>query len=186
MVARNPSGNNVIPAADDQNRLRMVMEPSALASSGYLSTPTVTRPANTTAYTAGDVVGGAIEFTSIGPAGGHIMVTAVDLAAYIAALPSGIGNIRLHVYSVTPPSALADNAAWDLPAGDRASYLGYIDMGTLLDVGSTCYVQTDGVNKQFKLAAGSSSLFGYLQTINAFTPGSNSEVYMPRLRAISL
>jgi hypothetical protein len=152
----------------------------------FRSTPTVTRPANTTAYTAGDVVGGAIEFANIGPAGSHILVTTADLAIDVSAVPSGMASMRLHLYDVTPPSALADNAAWDLPSGDRSAYLGYIDIGTPADVGSTLFVQATQLGQQFKLATGSTSLFGYLQTIGAFTPAGNSEVYRPRLRAVGL
>ena len=159
------------------------------SGTGYRARPTVTRPANTTAYTAGDVVGAtaaAIELTSIGPAGGHIMITAVDLEIDVASVPAGMGNFRGHFYDATPPSALADNAAFDIPSGDRDNYLGYIDFGTPADLGSTLFVQAEGVNKQFKLASGVTSLWMYLQTIAAFTPAGNSEVYRPRVRAISL
>lgn len=160
----------------------------------FRSIPTVTRPANQTPYTAGDVIGNGptgvpnavIEFASIGPAGGHIVVTSVDLMAYIASIPSGMTSFRLHLYDASPASALADNAAWDLPSGDRANYLGYVDVGTLVDVGSTLFVQTTQVNQQFKLAAGQTSLWGYLVTNGGFTPAANSEVYMPRLRAAAL
>jgi hypothetical protein len=154
-------------------------------STGYRSQPTVTRPANQTPYTAGDVVGGVIEFTNIGPAGGHIWITSVDLMAYISAIPSGMTSMRLRVYDASPASAIADNSPWDLPSGDRANYLGYIDIGSLVDEGSTCAVQTD-VSKQFKLAANSSSLFAYLVTNGGYTPAANSEVYVPRLRAVAL
>jgi hypothetical protein len=153
---------------------------------GFKSAPTVTRPANTTAYTAGDVIGGAIELTSIGPIGAHVLITGVDLRIDVASLPSGMGNMRMQIYDATPPSALADNAAWSLPSGDRANYLGYIDIGTPVAVGSTLFVQADGVNKQFKLGAGQTSLWAYLMTTAGFTPGANSEVYNPRARSVSV
>lgn len=149
----------------------------------YKSKPTVTRPANTTAYTAGDVLGGAIEFPAIGPFAGDIIITSTALTAHIAAIPAGMTSFRLHLYDVTPPSALADNAAWDLPSGDRASYLGYVDLGSPADVGSTLYVQANQENKQLRLRGGY-SLFGYLVTNGGFTPAGNSEVYTPELHAI--
>lgn len=150
---------------------------------GYTSAVTFPRPSNITTYTAGDVIGiadagtpanagSAIhEFTSIGPAGGSILITAADLRIDVAAVPSGMTSFRLHLYDA-PPTAILDNAAWDLPAGDRTAYLGYIDIGTIVDVGSTLYVQADQINKQFKLAAGSTSLYGQLVTNGGFTPGS--------------
>lgn len=150
----------------------------------YQSKPTVTRPANTTAYNAGDVVGGAITFAGIAPFGGDILVTSTALRININAIPSGMTSFRLHLYDVTPPSATADNAAWDLPAGDRASYLGYVDLGSPADVGATLFVQTDQVNKQFR--ARTADLYGYLVTNGGYTPAANSEVYVPELNAVAL
>lgn len=147
---------------------------------------TVTRPANTDAYTAGDVVGplaAAISFPSLGPAAGRIMITSVSLEIDENAIPSGMTSFRLHLYNVTPPSALADNAAWDLPAGDRASYVGFIDLGTPADLGATLFVQTEKVNKQLLLAG--TGLFGYLQTIGSYTPAS-ATVHKVTLNAVVL
>lgn len=139
------------------------------------SQTTFTRPANTTAYTAGDVVGAtlaAIEFRDIGDPGISIVITDADLRIDVTSVPAGMTSFRLHLYNATPPSALADNAAWDLPSGDRAAYLGYIDLGTPVDVGSTLFVQTDGSgSKQIKMGA-TSSLWGYLVTNGGFTPTS--------------
>jgi hypothetical protein len=95
-------------------------------------------------------------------------------------------SFRLHLYRETPPSALADNAAWDLPSGDRAAYRGYIDLGSPADVGSTLFCQVDQINKHVKLHSGETSLYGYLVTNGGFTPAANSEVYVPTLHAIGL
>jgi len=142
---------------------------------GFDSAVTITRPANTTPYSAGDVVGNATtaiqEFANIGPAGGYIVIKSADLRIDVAAIPAGMTTFRLHLYDVSP-TAIIDNAAWDLPAADRASYIGYIDHGTVLDLGSTLYVQANSINKQFKLASGSTSLFGQLVTNGGYTPGS--------------
>lgn len=138
----------------------------------FKSNPTVTRPANTTAYTAGDVVGGAITFAGIAPYGGDILVTSTALRINVTGIPAGMTSFRLHLYTSSPTSALADNAAWDLPADDRAAYVGYIDLGSPVDVGSTLFVQADQINKQIKLAAGSSTLYGYLTTTAGYTPTS--------------
>jgi hypothetical protein len=150
------------------------------------SRPTVTRPANVTPYTAGDVLGGVITFPDIGPRSGAVLITAADLGAAITAIPVGMTSFRLHLYSETPPSALADNAVWDLTAADLPVYLGYIDLGTLVDAGTRCFVQVDSTNiKRVNLAA-STSLFGYLVTVGAFTPAANSEIYYPHLGADGL
>lgn len=150
----------------------------------YSSPLTITRPANQTPYTAGDVVGGALTFTSMGSNGGRIMLTSDQLELDITAIPTGMTSFTLYLYNVTPPSALADNAPWDLPAGDRASYLGFVPMGSPVDLGSTLYVETNIINKQIKLAG--TSLFGYLVTAAGYTPAANSEVYVATLHAVGL
>lgn len=153
------------------------------ASAGYTARTSVTRPANTTAYTAGDVVGATAAvwtFTNVGPAndrqtsidGANILITSAFLRIDVTGIPAGMTSFRLHLYTSSPTSALADNAAWDLPADDRTAYVGYIDLGSPADVGSTLFVQADQVNKQIKLAAGSSTLYGYLVTNAGYTPTS--------------
>jgi hypothetical protein len=151
----------------------------------YKSKPTITRPANTTAYAAGDVVGGAFEFPTIGPFSGDVLITTASLRIDVAAIPSGMTSFTLHLYDVTPPSAILDNAAWDLPSGDRANYLGKIDLGSPADLGSTLRVQVDQVNTQLRLRGGY-SVWAYLVTNGGFTPAGNSEVYVPTLHSVAL
>ena len=145
---------------------------------------TITRPANTTTYSAGDVVGGAITFANMGTSGGRIMLTSSQLELDIAAIPTGMTSFFVALYSVTPPSALADNAAWDLPSGDRASFLGIVQLGTPVDLGSTLYVEQNIINKQIKLAG--TSAFGYLVTATGYTPAANSEVYVCSLHSVGV
>lgn len=119
------------------------------------------------AYSAGDVIGVAKEFASIGPIGSTMRVLESGLLVAHTDLISGEAGYRLQLYNVTPPSAFADNAAWDLPAGDRASYLGYLDLGTPVDVGASLFIQTIDQNKHFRLLSG--SVWAYLVTIGGFT-----------------
>lgn len=140
---------------------------------GYSSSVAITRPSDTDAYTAGDVVGAtvaALEFKQIGPAGRDVMINGSTLRIDLSGVPASMTSFTLHLYSVTPPSALADNAAWDLPAGDRSAYLGSIALGTPADVGSTLFIQATGLAKQVKLAT--DSLFAYLVTAGGYTPTS--------------
>lgn len=161
-------------------------------STGYEAQTTVTRPANQTPYNAGDVVGGAIAFSNIGPDAGYLYINTADLRIDISAVPSGMTSFRLYLYNITPPSAIADNSPFDLPSGDRDSFVGYIDLGTPVDLGSTLYTQAPAPatsafpspGLQVKLV--STSLFGYLVTAAGFTPTSNSEVYNLRIKGIGL
>jgi len=150
----------------------------------YTAQVDVTRPANVTAYTALDVVGAtaaAIELPLIGPAAGHITITDIDLRMDVSAVPAGMTTFRLHFYNITPPSALADNAAWDLASGDRASYLGFADLVVPVDFGATIFSQNLAVNKRVLMGA-TTSLFTYLQTTAGFTPGSE-DVFSLRVNA---
>lgn len=153
--------------------------PQPVAGLGAGPVINLTRTADTNPYLAGDVVGASVAaggavltFNAGGPAaGGQAIITSAQFEIDLAAIISGMTSYRLHLYNATPPGNLADNAPWDLPSGDRASYLGYLDLGTPVDVGSTLYVETNGINKQLTVPAGS-VLFGYLVTNGAYTPSS--------------
>jgi hypothetical protein len=145
-----------------------------ISGKSYMSQTSVTRPSNATPYTAGDVVGAtaaAITFADIGPSFGCVCITDADIRVDVSSVPAGMTSFRLHLYDVTPPSALADNAVWDLPAGDRASYLGYIDLGTPVDVGSTLFVQSSGSALR-TIQLKTPNVYGYLVTDGGYTPSS--------------
>lgn len=141
----------------------------------FVSSVTLTRTADTNAYAAGDVLGAAtgstaaLRFSRIG-AGRAVMITTAQMMWNVSSIPSGATSFRLYLYNVTPPSALGDNASWDLPSGDRSSFLGYIDLGTPVDLGSTAYVETSNINKQLFLSG--TDVWGYLVTTAGYTPAS--------------
>jgi hypothetical protein len=147
-----------------------------LATSAYSAAVTLTRTADTNAYLAGDVIGAAtgstaaLTFASMGPSAGRIEIESVQLEIDLASVPAGMTSFRLYLYNVTPPSALGDNAAFDLPSGDRASFLGYVDLGTPVDLGSTLYIESHNIGKRLKLAG--TSVFAYLVTNAGYTPSS--------------
>jgi hypothetical protein len=155
----------------------------------YASSVAITRPANVTAYTAGDVVGttaSAIhQLTSAGPSGGFVILQSLDLMLQFGAVPSGMAGFRAHFYSASP-TAISDNAAFNLLAADRASYLGYADLSTPVDLGDTCFAQADFHGRQWKLASGQTTLWCQLQTLGGFTPAANSEVYELRARFLEV
>ena len=127
----------------------------------------------TVAYSANDVVGagggnGALQFSAVAPGVTALQIITASLEIDRAAIISGETTYRLYLYNVTPPSALADNAAFDLSATDRAAFLGYIDFPVLGDHGSTLYVELNNINKVIKTV--SQSIFGYLVTVGPFTP----------------
>lgn len=147
-----------------------------------VSRPTLTLPDPAAAYAAGDVVGGAFEFTGLPKPGREFWLVRASLLIGASAIPPGMTSFRLHLYSKTPPSAIADNAAWDLTAADRPYYLGYADVGSPADAGASLHVQTTQINDLFP--AYDSGLFGYLVTNGAYTPAAASESYYPGVRFV--
>jgi hypothetical protein len=124
-----------------------------------------------TSHAGGDCFGAAQEFKILDrngspPASGsHIKITSLT---FTQATGTNVTSVwRLHLYNVTPPSAIADDAAFDVPAGDRASYLGYVDISQLIDLGATLYIDMPSLNKQVKLLG--TSLFGYLVNVTTLT-----------------
>lgn len=147
-----------------------------------VSRPTLTLPAVAAAYAAGDVVGGAFEFTGIPKPGKEFLLVRGSLVIGANAIPAGMTSFRQHLYTRTPPSAIADNAAWSLTAADRPYYIGYYDYGSPADVGDSLHVQTPQINDLFP--AYDSGLFGYLVTNGAYTPAAASELYYPGVRFV--
>lgn len=206
----NSSDSSIVAAAaflsDNRRnaRLRTLRESVAgtdlhtlkVAAGAYQASLAITRPANTTAYTAADVIGVADsgtpanagsaihEFAGIGPKGGHVRLTASTLRVNLSAVTSGMTSFALHLYNAAP-TAILDNAAFDLPSGDRAAYLGSIALGTPADLGSTLFIANDAINKHVKLAPGSTSLYALLVTAGAYTPTSG-EVFAVTLSAVDV
>jgi hypothetical protein len=152
----------------------------SVTTPGLSASDTQTRPDNTTAYDALDVVGqdpaDNITFGEFaGVAGGHVILTGAWLRLNKNAVPSGMGAFRLHLYNAAP-TAIADLGAFNLIAADRAKYLGYIDLPTPIDIGDTLWSQVENVNKKVKFASGSKYLYGVLQTIAGYTPASQDVV----------
>ena len=169
---KNDAGNPV-PISDGSGSL-------TVDGKAYRSTVTITRPSNTTAYAAGDVVGdtngsAVLSFTAAGPSAGFIILQSASLVFSDTVVPSGMGAFRLHFYS-SSPTAIADNAAFDLVSGERANYMGYVDFSTPQDFGSSLYTQIDYSGRLLKLGTASTTLYAELETRGAYTPVSASTI----------
>ena len=174
------SGNPVLVAGSDGTNARSLATNAAgqlVPPPGFGSPVSITRTNDTNVYAANDVIGAAtgstaaITFT-LAAGAGEVIITSVALEIDIAAVVSGMTSFNLALYNVTPPSALGDNAAWDLPSGDRASFLGLFSLGTPVDLGSTLWVGTEIINKQITTAG--ATVFGYLITVGAWTPAAST------------
>lgn len=136
----------------------------------YSPSASFTRPSNATPYSINDTVSGVITLSNFGPSGGgEIVVVGTRFEIDINAVPAGMSNLVAYLYNASPASAYAENAAWDLPSGDRSAFIGKIDLGTPVDLGSTLYVQQDGFLGQFTVPSGG-TVYAYIVTPSAFTP----------------
>jgi len=138
----------------------------------------VTRPADTNAYAAGDVIGAAtgssaaITLLNVGVAGqlvkfvdGVILISRTDI-------PAGMSSFTLRFYNATPPSAYGDNVAWDLPSGDISAYLCSVQSDSVIDRGSTLEVTFSDPSRYMRLIT--QHLYAYLTTDSGFTPNSGT------------
>lgn len=191
VVLSRPGPNGATPVGDATTPLVVTSQvggavvsetnPQPVKTNGYKSTVSITRPNDATPYTVGDAVGdtggSAIQaFLLIGPTAGHVILTGAMLEIDVAAIPAGMSSFRLHLYDAAP-DAIADNAPWDLSsAGDRGKYLGYLDIRAPSDLGSTLIALEENANLHRKLATGSTTIWGVLQTLAAWTPAANTVI----------
>jgi hypothetical protein len=174
-----PEGTNPRNVDSPERSLQKInailTSPVSVTSAGWVSSASQTRPDNTTPYTALDVAGTDaatnMSFTGVGAtAGGVVIITSLALRIDVAAIPAGMGTFRLHLYS-SAPAAITDNLAYNLPAADRAKYLGFIETAAApLDLGDTLFARAENFNFLAKLAEGSTTLSGILQTVAGYTP----------------
>lgn len=156
---------------------------------GRSSSPVVTftRPADTTAYTANDVIGSTSTAihgaTSAGVAGALIQIQSISLVVNLTAVPSGMTSFRVHLWE-SSPTAIADNAAFSAAAADRAKYRGFYDLPTIAAVGGGfLWTHADYVGRPIRLTT--TGFFFNLQTIGAFTPASETE-YSVRFNCVEV
>ena len=130
-----------------------------------------------TAYAAGDVIstaaGEVLMFTGAADeADAQFLINGARMRIDTAAIPSGMGGFRLHLYNAAP-TAIADNAAFNLPAADRSKYLGFVPISTPVDLGDTLWAQDDNLNVRGKLGS-NTTLYGILETLAAYTPTAST------------
>lgn len=135
-----------------------------------------TRPANTTGSTAYDVVATAttnLTFADVVPdVGDAFNIVGVTLEIDGNAVIGSMAGFVLHLYD-TAPTVIADNAAYNLPAGDRTKYLGNITLATPVDIGDTIWSQ-NATNFTGKCTSASKTIYGILVTVGGYTPVSAS------------
>lgn len=145
---------------------------------------TFTRPADTTPYTANDVVANStsaatpLELTGATRlAAGSGYITKVKLLKSTASATNAV--FRIWFYLASPTSNGNDNASFSLLWANRASQIGYVDISLTTEGGSSTTAGNfvSSISIPFKLAAGT-SIYAVLEAKAAYTPGSEEQFYI--------
>jgi len=148
----------------------------------------ITRPANTTTYTAKDIIGNVIEFSNaLKYVNGNGYITKVRLMGDVS---TQTFKAKLHLYS-SSPSGIVDNNPFTLLYSNNYSRLGSIDLQALSTegTGSTACATIWTAGKAdvngfaqgilpIKGDGGTNTIFGVLETLDAFTPTSGGKYFI--------
>ena len=121
-------------------------------------TPTVT----VGAYSANDIVGGVLSFGEL--------VRASDLVA--VQLDDGAnqaGAYQLMLFSVSPPSAIADNGTPGITAADLANCVAILHLTDTAGADSFGFTATKAYFRQCRIGIGGGPIFGYLKALGTPT-----------------
>lgn len=172
--------------ASDQSALTLAASENHIGEVGgrtVVVSASFTRPANTTAYAAKDVVSNStsspvvITFSNVSRiSGGSGYITKVRL---MTDQSTNVAAFRLHLFN-TSPTAINDNDPFTLLWANRSSRVGYVDFDNMTTEGTGSDSATT-LNKDIRLAfsaSGSRDIFGILETNSVFTPASGQNFFI--------
>lgn len=164
-----------------------------LGHTSEFPTASLTRPANTDPYTAGDVIGddasgsAVMTFADCGRSdGGKGMIASAMIVG--SASQATQPDLELWIFK-TAPAAVADNAAWAPTDVELESLVGIIAFPSVyvgkatVGAGGNLVLKSDVEMLGFECASGSTALYGVLVVRNAYTPVS-AESFKPRLAVL--
>lgn len=147
----------------------------------------ITRPADTTAYTAHDAICDKTVSPTVltfanalrGPGGEGKVVAATIATDQIA----NVETFKLQLYKAPPSVYPADNAANDAPRYvDIASFIGTIQFGAaakpLVGAPTASYAEKTGLNMEITNTDGTSNIYGVLESVLGFTPASGQKFHI--------
>jgi hypothetical protein len=139
----------------------------------------ITNTTGTTAYAANDVVGTLTQMPSFARVNaGMGYITELRLATNKKSITP---RFRVHFFNASNPTVAADNAQYEDVYADVGKRMGYIDLPNMTSAAGTVSTNmsraiasggSTGIPKPFVCAAGTSSVWVLMETLDAFTPGS--------------
>lgn len=141
---------------------------------------TFTRPADTTAYTAGDAVSNstsattAMTLTSAArKTGGSGYIVGIRLSTNLKSITP---RFRVHFWNASNPTMSADNAAFQAKYADESKRIAMLDltaMTTPADTTNSDMSRSADYTIRIPFVAGSSAdIYATLETLDAFTPAN--------------
>lgn len=157
--------------------------PAAVVGKTVAVNATLTRPADTNAYTALDAISDSVSSPTVLTFNNVARVN--NGSGYLTKLrmmtnqSTFIGRIRLHLFH-TAPTAINDNAACTLLWANRSNRIGHIT----LDAASTEGSGSDAANASaisirlpFVCAAADRNIYALVETLDGFTPISGQNFF---------
>jgi hypothetical protein len=142
----------------------------------------ITRPADTTAYAANDVVSNNTTTTTLGTLTNCARVNAGSgyiVGARLATDKKSITpRFRVHLFNASNPTVAADNVAHKSVYADLSKRIGTFDLAAMATdtTNSDVSAATDWTLRiPFVCAAASRDIFFFLETLDAFTPASGEK-----------
>lgn len=141
---------------------------------------TLTRPADVTAYTAGDLVADSTTAGSVTPLQFTIARNAAGSARILRARLAKSGTVasgiafRLHLFAGAPTVANGDNGALQLATKTGVKYLGALDVFRWIGANDGALgvgAPAEGAELDVALASGQ-VVYGLMQALTAYTPAS--------------
>jgi len=152
----------------------------------------LTRPADTTAYTAKDVVADSTSAPTVITFSNFARVNAgsgiIVRARLMTDQKTCTSGFRLHLFH-TAPTAINDNSPYSLLYANAANRIGQIDFAAMSSedptnstAAASMRPSADGAygapNLWFQSAAASRALYGILETTSGFAPASGQKFYV--------
>lgn len=137
-----------------------------------------TRPADTNVYVANDVIANStsapanLTIATGMKKGSSILITSARIRIDgHTSIPTGMGNFRVALFN-SAPTAINDNAAFDVIDADKAKLLDYIDIDTPILLKSRLWGRKNSINSHIKLLDTSATFYAQLITLGGYTPVS--------------
>jgi hypothetical protein len=131
-------------------------------------TSSKSRGADSTAYSAGNVVCDGDWIFDSGNKLNGLYLMSVIMRIDVSSAPSGISSYKLHLYNGSTSVPLADHAAQTYLDADKSKYITTISIDTPVDKGDYLWVRMDNLNIPIECLNG--IIYGRVETDGAYTP----------------